>query len=332
MDSQSAGQRAEPLPQARRTVLVAGGTDTRRASVGGHLAAHGFAVQLANDDRAALAALEVQSPDAVILADALPTFDALAVCRRLQAHAGSHSTPIAVLLPSNRTLDSSDALPADVLSSESTADDLLAWVRRRFSPAAPAGTWWRLALAHVVTDHAAPDPELLDSHDVTWRLLFEHLDDGAALVDGDGRIRMVNRSLGRLLGLASPQTCQGLHLLDVLPKASVVSSSGAVTGPPTVTTTIRKGHGRPRAEHHPPAQARDPGRAVEASGPAARHRRAGRLTAVPVVTASDPFGKAPAPIRFDIEGQTLGSRFPVARTHGGQQRTLGRQRPARNRE
>ena len=115
MSTQFPGRRAGPLPQARRTVLVAGGTDEFRCQLAVLLDAQGYGVESVTDASAALSALVMHAPDAVVLCDAPPTFAALDVCRRLRAHAGSRRTPVAVLAPASVPADAGIQLDADLL-------------------------------------------------------------------------------------------------------------------------------------------------------------------------------------------------------------------------
>ena len=84
MSTQSPGRRAGLPPQARRTVLVAGGSDGFRRQLTVLLDTHGYGVEAVTDASAALSALVMHAPDAVVLGDAPPSFDALDVCRRLR--------------------------------------------------------------------------------------------------------------------------------------------------------------------------------------------------------------------------------------------------------
>ena len=57
------------------------------------LAAEGFAVAVAADGGAALAAVERSLPDVIVLDVAMPGIDGLAVCRRLRAKGMTHADP-----------------------------------------------------------------------------------------------------------------------------------------------------------------------------------------------------------------------------------------------
>ncbi len=215
----------------------------------GRLVAHGYAVETASDAGAALSALVMHAPDAVVLCDAAPGFDAGEVCRRIRAHAGSRHTPLALLLAPDAELPFGQTVDADVLPADTSAAALVTWLDARLPPAASAADWLRLTLAQQTTRDTAPVTSVDDASDgltdVTWRLLFDHLDDGAAIVEHDGRIRAANPALARLFGLASVDECTGRHLLDLLPDASTVATVAGTVGPPTLTTTIRTADGPP---------------------------------------------------------------------------------------
>ena len=244
--SQSQGRRAG-LPPVRRTVLIAGGADPQRARLADRVVAHGYVVETAADASAALSAIVMHAPDAVVLCDAAPAFDARDVCRRIRAHPGSRRTPVAVLLRPGAGLPLSaplgPPLEADVLAADSAADDLPGWLDAQLPPDASAEDWLRLTLAQ--TADMPTTTATAAAADVSWRLLFEHLDDGAAVVDHDGRIRLANAALARLFGLASADDSAGRHLLDVLPDTATVAPAAGVSAPPTLTATIGTSDGPP---------------------------------------------------------------------------------------
>ena len=240
MNSQLPGWRSGLSPPFRRTVLVAGGTDARRTDLAGRVGAHGYTVEIASDASTALSALVMHAPDAVVLCDT-PTFDAREVCRRLRAHAGSRHTPVAVMLAPGTALPLGPRLDADLLPADGDVVDVLDWIDARLPPETTAADWLRLTLAQAPESGPAATVEGLTG--VTWQLLFEHLDDGAAVVDHDGCVRLANAALARLLELPSPEACRNRHLLDLLPSTAAVAPAMATGGPPTLTTTIRRPDG-----------------------------------------------------------------------------------------
>src|SRR5689334_13859155 len=94
-----AGERDEP-----RRVLVVDDEPTIAGSVAARLRAEGFAVEVAHDGPAAVAAAATHRPDLVVLDVMLPGFDGLEVCRRIQA-----DRPVAVLMLTARD-DETDVL------------------------------------------------------------------------------------------------------------------------------------------------------------------------------------------------------------------------------
>src|SRR5690349_17064875 len=88
----------------RRRVLVVEDERTIAESIAARLRAEGFAVDLAHDGPAAVAAARLLRPDLVILDIMLPGFDGLEVCRRIQAE-----RPVPVLMLTARD-DETDLL------------------------------------------------------------------------------------------------------------------------------------------------------------------------------------------------------------------------------
>jgi DNA-binding response OmpR family regulator len=89
---------------SQRRVLVVEDEATIAESVAARLRADGFAVQIAGDGPAAVAAAQRDRPDLVVLDVMLPGFDGLEVCRRIQA-----DRPVPVLLLTARD-DEADIL------------------------------------------------------------------------------------------------------------------------------------------------------------------------------------------------------------------------------
>src|SRR3954471_7522971 len=89
---------------AERRVLVVEDERTIADAVAARLRAEGFAVQVAADGPAAVAAAALSPPDAIVLDVMLPGFDGLEVCRRIQAE-----RPVPVLMLTARD-DETDLL------------------------------------------------------------------------------------------------------------------------------------------------------------------------------------------------------------------------------
>jgi DNA-binding response OmpR family regulator len=81
------------MSELRRRVLVVDDEPTIAGSIAARLRAEGYAVDVAHDGPSAMARVETDEPDLVVLDVMLPGFDGLEVCRRIQAH-----RPIPVLM------------------------------------------------------------------------------------------------------------------------------------------------------------------------------------------------------------------------------------------
>ncbi|AXB45402.1 response regulator transcription factor [Amycolatopsis albispora] len=125
----------------RRRVLIVEDERTIAESVAARLRAEGFAVDLAHDGPAGVAAAEAGAPDLVVLDIMLPGYDGLEVCRRIQAR-----RPVPVLMLTARA-DENDLLVGlavgadDYLTKPFSIRELAARVHallRRADRAAPA--------------------------------------------------------------------------------------------------------------------------------------------------------------------------------------------------
>src|SRR5688572_25565584 len=126
----------------RRRVLVVEDERTIAESVAARLRAEGFAVDLAYDGPAGVAAARAYRPDLIILDIMLPGFDGLEVCRRIQA-----DRPVPVIMLTARD-DETDLLVGlavgadDYLTKPFSVRELAARVHavlRRMDKAAQAG-------------------------------------------------------------------------------------------------------------------------------------------------------------------------------------------------
>jgi DNA-binding response OmpR family regulator len=82
------------MPDQQRRVLVVDDEPTIAESVAARLRAEGFSVSVAVDGPGAVAAVERDVPDLVVLDVMLPGFDGLEVCRRIQA---TRAVPVLML-------------------------------------------------------------------------------------------------------------------------------------------------------------------------------------------------------------------------------------------
>ena len=237
MSTQSPGRRAGFPPQARRTVLVAGGTDGFRRQLAALLDTQGYGVEAVTDASAALSALVMHAPDAVVLGDAPPSFDAVDVCRRLRAHAGSRRTPVAVLAPTSVPADAGIQLDADLLPTDAAADQVAEWVATRVPADTTPQDRLRLTLARTADDAPPGPPPVAPLPAVEWRLLFEHAGDGVAVVDAGGTVLVASPAFARALAQPDAAACAGRDLLALLPSAP--TAGDALPGaPPTLTVTV----------------------------------------------------------------------------------------------
>ena len=235
VSTQSPGRRAGFPPQARRTVLVAGGSDGFRRQLAALLDTQGYGVEAVTDASAALSALVMHAPDAVVLGDAPPSFDALDVCRRLRAHAGSRRTPVAVLAPTSVPPDAGIQLDADLLPNDAAPGQVARWVATRVPADSTPQDRLRLTLARTADD-AQPGPASAPVPAVDWRLLFDQVGDGVAVVDAAGTVLVASPAFARELGQPDTAACAGRDLLALLPSAPT-AGDGPEGAPPTLTVT-----------------------------------------------------------------------------------------------
>ncbi|HEU5472627.1 MAG TPA: response regulator transcription factor [Actinophytocola sp.] len=92
------------MRESQRRVLIVEDEPTIAESVAVRLRAEGYEVDIARDGPAAVAAVEADRPDLVVLDVMLPGFDGLEVCRRIQAE-----RPVPVLMLTARD-DETDVL------------------------------------------------------------------------------------------------------------------------------------------------------------------------------------------------------------------------------
>ena len=111
-----------------------------RESLERALAAEGYGVLLAMDGEQALAAVEREPPDLVLLDVLMPVLDGLAACRRLRA--AGNRTPVLMLTARDGVGDRVAGLDAgadDYLVKPFALDELLARIRALLRRGAPAG-------------------------------------------------------------------------------------------------------------------------------------------------------------------------------------------------
>ncbi len=228
-------RRSPATPPTPTRVLVVGGDDLQRTAIIDRIAGRGYAATEVRSASAALSAIVMLSPDAIVLCDAPPTFDAFEACRRLRAQAANVSIPVALLLAPDSARPVQPDCDAECVAAE-PPEHLQRWLDRQLTPAAPASDWLRATLRQQVA--AVPDPvhDEADTSDIAWRRLFDHLDSGVAVVEADGRIRLANAALARLCNVKSAADCVGRSVVDLLPDT-------ATAGPPNGVRFLPAGNG-----------------------------------------------------------------------------------------
>ena len=135
-------------------LLVVDDEPAVRESLERALVAEGYGVLLATDGEEALAAVERDRPDVVLLDVLMPALDGLAACRRLRA-SGNH-VPVLMLTARDGVGDRVAGLDAgadDYLVKPFALDELLARIRALLRRAAPEGGG-PLRFADLVLDPA----------------------------------------------------------------------------------------------------------------------------------------------------------------------------------
>jgi signal transduction histidine kinase len=218
-------------------VLVAGGTDPFRRELAALLDRQGFGVETAPDASAALSSLVMHGPVAVVLGH-VESFDALEACRRLRAHAGFRRTPVAILSTRGVDILSTAHLDADLFPEDASATQIAAWVAAEAPADASPQDQLRLTLARTA---ASDVPGAAGTVPADWRRLFDHLEDGAAVLDRDGVVVAANTAFAATFGLADAQACVGTHLLGLLPSAPAPAEHVPADAAPRLTVTVLRG-------------------------------------------------------------------------------------------
>jgi len=99
-------------------ILVVEGDKSPRHVLRGELEAEGFRVVTASDGEAALRAVSLERPDAIVVELASPAVDGLSVYRRIRADSDTRSVPILVLSGEGDDID-------DILTLGLGADDFM---------------------------------------------------------------------------------------------------------------------------------------------------------------------------------------------------------------
>ncbi|MGW3334601.1 response regulator transcription factor [Streptomyces rubiginosohelvolus] len=134
-------------------ILVAEDEPDVRAAVEDGLSVEGYEVRGVGDGLAALSAVAVWEPDALVLDVMMPVLDGLAVCRRLRAM--EDRTPVLVLTALSSVSERVDGLEAGAdgyLVKPFALDELVARVRALLRRAAPPVPDRDLAFADLTLD------------------------------------------------------------------------------------------------------------------------------------------------------------------------------------
>ncbi len=135
-------------------ILVVDDDEAVRDSLRRSLSFEGYAVRTAVDGVEALAEVEAQMPDLVILDVQMPRMDGLEVCRRLRA--GGHDVPVLMLTARDATSDRVTGLDVgadDYLPKPFALEELLARLRALLRrSAARAATQHVMRFADLVMD------------------------------------------------------------------------------------------------------------------------------------------------------------------------------------
>jgi signal transduction histidine kinase/DNA-binding response OmpR family regulator len=232
--SQSAARPSGSPSKARRLVLVAGGSPEVHLALATLLQDRGVAIEPVADASTALSAMLMRGPDAVVLVES-PQFDAVAAYRRVRFHAATVRTPLAVVTSAPRTDDAGAPPAEDTVPAAAGADGIAGWLRRRLPGTATLEEQLRLTLARTTND-GPPAQEATHEAAPGWSPLFDHLADGAAIVDTRGRVVTANAAFAAALGLPSADACRDQHLLALLPSPPAAADD-ADGGPPVLTVT-----------------------------------------------------------------------------------------------
>ena len=141
-------------------ILVVDDEPSVRAALERALRFEGYEATLVPDGRAALDALAIDPPDAVILDVLMPELDGLETCRRLRS--AGDLTPILMLTARSEIGDRVDGLDAgadDYLAKPFALSELLARLRALLRRAAPPETGAKLTFAGLALDRRAREVE-----------------------------------------------------------------------------------------------------------------------------------------------------------------------------
>ncbi len=171
---------SEPTPTR---ILLVDDDEPKRYLLGRTLRRAGYVVEEASSGAEALRR-SLTRPDLVVLDVKLPDVDGFEVCRRIKSDPATRGIP--VLHVSSTFVDIEDK----VQGLESGADGYLTSVAEPLELLATVRALLRARRAEDAAELSARQ----------WQTTFDTISDGVMLLDGEGRVVQVNRTLERLLG------------------------------------------------------------------------------------------------------------------------------------
>ncbi len=170
------------IDRLETTILLVDDDETKRYTIAKTLRRANYAVEEAGTGSEALR-MAAMRPDLVILDVRLPDMDGFEVCRRLKSDPVTRRIP--VLHVSSTFVDIEDK----VHGLESGADGYLTNVAEPLELIATVRALLRACRAE--------DAAQLTKRQ--WQTTFDAISDGVLLLDGDGKVVQVNRTLERIL-------------------------------------------------------------------------------------------------------------------------------------
>jgi PAS domain S-box-containing protein len=173
------------IERPEANILLVDDDEAKRYTIAKILGRANYLVREAQTGREALR-MAAAHPDLIVLDVRLPDIDGFEVCRRLKSDPATRAIP--VLHVSGTFVDIEDK----VQGLESGADGYLTSVAEPLELIA--------TVRALLRARRAEDAAHLTSRQ--WQTTFDAISDGVMLLDGDGKIVQVNRTLERILGRA----------------------------------------------------------------------------------------------------------------------------------
>lgn len=174
----------------------------------------GYVVVEAEDGASALELARALRPNLVLLDVMLPDINGMEVCRRIKSDPATQG--VLVLQISASAVELSDR----VRSLDAGADAYLAEPVEPIELTAVVAALLRLQVAEADVRLSV----------LQWRATFDAIEEGLALIDGDGAIVQGNRALGGILG-RDLEALQGQPLADMVPGVNLASMLAGTLAP-----------------------------------------------------------------------------------------------------